>query len=51
MLGEEDEDDIEDKEEEILVEEVERVLHFPSLLFDSDAVIKQPFFCLKLNRY
>ena len=51
MLGEEDEDDIEDKEEEILVEEVERVLHFPSLLFDSDVVIKQPFFCLKLNRY
>ena len=29
MLGEEDEDDIEDKEEEILVEEVELVLHFP----------------------
>ena len=32
MLGEEDEDDIEDKEEEILVEEVERVLHFLSYL-------------------
>ena len=32
MLGEEDEDDIEDKEEEILVEEVELVLHFLSYL-------------------
>ena len=42
MLGDEDEDDIEDKEEEILVEEVERVLPFPSLLFDSDVVINQP---------
>ena len=30
MLGEDDEDDIEDKEEEILVEEVELVLPFPS---------------------